>query len=318
MFNNKSSFCDFVECELESLLHSLNIESKKHKLSFLENAYEIKELDKTKHKELKEFLIRENDIGISRQELVAMLPVYMVDIEEDYIVLDMCASPGNKSLQVIELMSEKARLKGILARGVLIANELNPERAQKLVHLLQTQPSPNVIVTESAAQNFPFIPSINYDVVFCDVPCSGDGTARKNTGIRKTWKPYHALRNHEIQITILENSLRLCKDNGYIVYSTCSMDPIENEAVVAYILEKYRGHIELLDVSERLNKTGLKYSPGMIKWKVATDWKDKIEWIYDYSQVKKNKFIIRESMFHDTYTKKNFQNNVYFVNLLFI
>ena len=65
------------------------------------------------------------------KELVAMIPVSLIEeeINEDSIILDMCASPGNKTIQILEIMSEKARTKNTLPSGVIIANELDEKRA---------------------------------------------------------------------------------------------------------------------------------------------------------------------------------------------
>ena len=77
-------------------------------LNFLDNIYQIDTLDKANKidSELKQILYNENDYGILRQELVSMLPVNLIDIEESDIILDMCAAPGNKTIQILEIMSE--------------------------------------------------------------------------------------------------------------------------------------------------------------------------------------------------------------------
>jgi len=246
-----------------------------------------------------------------------MIPVSLVDIQEDSIVMDMCAAPGNKSVQILEIIQEKARDKGILPTGALISNELDFKRGEKLVHFLQSQPTINVIATQCPAQDFPVITDENLrpDIIFCDVPCSGDGTLRKNKGLRKRWRPDYALKNHQLQIEILENSIRLCKIGGTIVYSTCSINPIENEAVIAYVAGKYRDCVELTEINSRIkDNLNLKFSEGLVKWKIAYDWTDNknIQWAHTFDQVKKNKSLVRESMFHEIYTQKNFQNNIYF------
>jgi 16S rRNA C967 or C1407 C5-methylase (RsmB/RsmF family) len=291
--------------------------------SELDNIYQINKLDKSLCSELKELLKRENDLGILRQELVSMIPVSLVEIKEDYIILDMCAAPGNKSVQILEVMQEKARLKGVSPSGVLISNELDRNRCEKLINFLNCQPTLNVVTTQYPAQNFPLYTKEEHllpDIIFCDVPCSGDGTLRKNKGLRRRWKPEYGLRNHVIQIEILSNAINLCKKDGLIVYSTCAINPLENEAVIAHILEKYSNNIELVDVNEKVQKLGLNFSQALIKWKVPIDWDKKcsnIQWAYDYpSQDDKKKLkkieYVKESMFHEIYTKKNHQNNIYF------
>jgi multisite-specific tRNA:(cytosine-C5)-methyltransferase len=75
-----------------------------------------------------------------------------------------------------------------------------------------------------------------FDRILCDVPCSGDGTTRKNPGIWKVWKPADGLGLHTLQLRILSRAIQMLKPGGRLVYSTCSYNPIENEAVVSSAL----------------------------------------------------------------------------------
>ena len=282
------------------------------RLNLLDNIYQIDTLDKSNPIDsgLKQILFTENDYGILRQELVSMLPVNLVDIEESDIILDMCAAPGNKTIQVLEIMSEKARAKNTLPSGVIIANELNDKRAGNMAHFFKAHFPINIVVTNNNAESLPVIEDENYrpNIVVCDVPCSGDGTLRKNKMVRKKWKIDFGLENHFTQIKILDNAIRQCKNDGYIVYSTCAINPLENEAVVCHILEKYKDEIELINCSKKLRDMKIKFREGLIKWKVCIDvdkdnnyiWKEK------FSEVKNNRNgLIKESMFHDIYTYKN-------------
>jgi multisite-specific tRNA:(cytosine-C5)-methyltransferase len=107
---------------------------------------------------------------------------------------------------------------------------------------------------------------LEFDRILADVPCTGDGTTRKNIDVWKTWSPRAGLGLHPVQIRILERCLSMLKTGGRIVYSTCSYNPVENEAVVAHILKKYAGKIKLVDVSDRL--VGLKYRKGLSQWRI--------------------------------------------------
>ena len=282
------------------------------RLNFLDNIYQINTLDKSNEidNKLKQILYTENDYGILRQELVSMLPVNLIDIEESDIILDMCAAPGNKTIQILEIMSEKARAKNTLPSGVIIANELNDKRAGNMAHFFKAHFPINIVVTNNNAENYPIIEDENYrpNIVICDVPCSGDGTLRKNKMIRKKWRIEFGLENHFIQRKILDNAIRQCKNDGYIIYSTCAINPIENEAVVCYIMDKYKDEIELINCSKKLRDMKIKFREGLIKWKVCVDidkdnnyiWKEK------FNEVKNDrKGLIKESMFHDIYTYKN-------------
>jgi tRNA (cytosine34-C5)-methyltransferase len=106
--------------------------------------------------------------------------------------------------------------------------------------------------------------NILFDRILCDVPCSGDGTLRKNPDLWKKWNPGHAFSLQSIQLRIATRGIQLLAPGGLMVYSTCSMNPIENESVVAQLLQTFQGQISLVDVSDQL--PGLKTKPGLSKW----------------------------------------------------
>lgn len=126
-------------------------------------------------------------------------------------------------------------------------------------------------MTCGEAQNFPLLsecPSSQgfFDRVLCDVPCSGDGTLRKNPTIWKDWDPKNGLHLHPLQLAIAKRGAQVLKVGGFMCYSTCSFNPIENEAVVTSLLLWSRGALKLVDVSKKLAK--LRRRPGLKTWKV--------------------------------------------------
>ena len=314
--NKIYTFSESLEEEITELLiketeHFSN-RVKRIKLNFLDNIYQIDKLDKNDKIDntLKEILFTENDYGILRQELVAMVPINLVEIEESDIILDMCAAPGNKTIQALEIMEEKARIKSTLPTGVIIANELDAKRAGNMAHFFKAHFPINIIVTNNNAENLPLIEDENYkpNIVICDVPCSGDGTLRKNKLVRKKWKIDFGLEDHFTQVKILNNAIKQCKNDGYIIYSTCAINPLENEAVVCNIMEKYKDEIEIINCGKKLREMGIKFREGLIKWKVCVgiDKNNKCIWEEKYQNLKDNKSgLIKESMFHDIYTYKN-------------
>jgi 16S rRNA C967 or C1407 C5-methylase (RsmB/RsmF family) len=78
-----------------------------------------------------------------------------------------------------------------------------------------------------------------FDRILCDVPCSSDAAIRKIPQKWHRWTTKDSQQLHPLQITILERGFELLKVGGKISYSTCSLNPIENEAVVAAMLKKY-------------------------------------------------------------------------------
>lgn len=217
------------------------------------------------------FLVSMNDIGaINRQEAVSMIPPLMLAVQPGQTVIDLCAAPGSKTAQILESASTAGREGGVpnLARdGLVVANDADIRRCWMLSHQLKRFASADLVVTHHDAQFFPKI--MMFDRVLCDVPCTGDGTMRKAPDIWRRWTPDMGIGIHRLQRQILERGLDILKPGGRLVYSTCSMNPLENEAVVAHALRKYGGDVELADVSDVL--PGLKRRAGLSRWKVKNN-----------------------------------------------
>lgn len=262
------------------------------------------------------FLVAETDVGnITRQEVVSMIPPLLMDLKPGMTVLDLCAAPGSKSAQLIELIhaGEEERSKQVASNtlngldrpegeefeddgrstGLLIANDVDYRRAHMLVHQVKRLSSPNIIVTNHDATVFPSIkiPSspaadgkpvpnryLKFDRILADVPCSGDGTVRKNLEIWKNWTPSNGVGLHATQVRILIRALQMLKVGGRVVYSTCSMNPIEDEAVLAEAISRCGGSkwVEIVETKDYL--PGLKRHSGLKEWNVMDKfgrvWKD--------------------------------------------
>ena len=121
---------------------------------------------------------------ITRQETVSMIPPVVLSVEPHHKVLDMCAAPGSKTSQLLEIVSTFDGSNDLEPKGCVVANDSDPKRAYMLVHQLRRINSPAVLVTSCDAQFFPLLDGEGmFDRVLCDVPCSGDGTTRKNPGV---------------------------------------------------------------------------------------------------------------------------------------
>ncbi|CCI48359.1 unnamed protein product [Albugo candida] len=220
--------------------------------------------------DFQKWLIQLSDGGsITRQEAVSMIPPLLLQVQPEHKVLDMCAAPGSKTSQILE--SLHAGSSNTIPSGLVVANDCDLKRAYLLVHQSKRLPSPALLVTCGEAQNFPLLsecPSSQgfFDRVLCDVPCSGDGTLRKNPTIWKDWDPKNGLHLHPLQLAIAKRGAQVLKVGGFMCYSTCSFNPIENEAVVTSLLLWSRGALKLVDVSKKLAK--LRRRPGLKTWKV--------------------------------------------------
>jgi 16S rRNA C967 or C1407 C5-methylase (RsmB/RsmF family) len=224
-------------------------------------------------KEFHRFLVSENDVGnISRQEAVSMIPVLLMDIKPGQYVLDMCAAPGSKTAQLLEgIVGDGDKFPD----GLVIANDFDQKRAYMLVHQAKRLQTPCLLVTNHEAQDFPRIiiekenepvKALQFDRILCDVPCSGDGTIRKNKQVWKTWNGGNGNGLHKVQFSILNRGCEMLKVGGRLVYSTCSFNPVENEAVVANIIAQSDGALKLVDMSKSLPT--LKRNPGISTWVV--------------------------------------------------
>ncbi|XP_042469694.1 uncharacterized protein LOC122052297 [Zingiber officinale] len=274
-----------------------------------------------------EFLKQENEVGnITRQEAVSMVPPLFLDVHPDHYVLDMCAAPGSKTFQLLEMIHHSIE-PGLLPNGLVIANDVDVQRCNLLIHQTKRMSTANLVVTNHEAQYFPTYPcvkdyketlkgekelmkgSLQFDRILCDVPCSGDGTLRKAPDIWRKWNAGMGNGLHRLQVEIAMRGVALLKVGGRMVYSTCSMNPVENEAVVAEVLRRSANSIKLLDVSGELSE--LVRRPGLKTWKL----KDRGLWLASHKDVPQyRRGVIVPSMFpsgksHDEILKYDGQEN---------
>lgn len=239
-------------------------------------------------KNFQRFLVGETEVGnLSRQEAVSMIPPLFLDVQPHHYCLDMCAAPGSKTAQIIEALNPHHTT----STGLLIANDSDYKRTHMLVHQTGRMPSKGLMVTNFDASMFPAIKledgkNLQFDRILADVPCSGDGTLRKNIEIWAKWGVTDGNSLHSLQLRILERAMNMLKPGGRLVYSTCSLNPSEDESVIAAALLKHT-QFSLVDVSSELPE--LKRRPGMAKWKVATqEGKDgEIHWYNTFDEYRK-------------------------------
>ena len=210
--------------------------------------------------EIREVLKALHETGrLTRQEIVSMIPVLAMELSPGEIVLDMCASPGSKTTQIAECLGES---------GVVFANEISNSRANTLVSNVQRHASRSVIVINHDGRHLPIIPKDGFHKILVDAPCTGSATTRKNPEIWGKWTPQGGRSLHNLQISLLRKAVRLVRPGGRIVYSTCSLDPVENEAVVAEIL-RTENNLKLIPASEILSD--LPGREGFSSWEIMGD-----------------------------------------------
>ncbi|MFB6199351.1 MAG: RsmB/NOP family class I SAM-dependent RNA methyltransferase [Candidatus Nanohaloarchaea archaeon] len=159
------------------------------------------------------------------QEESASLPVKILKPKENDEILDMCAAPGGKTTQIAAAIKNN---------GKIIANDQSSKRLQSLTANKYRTGSAAAATTNYDARNLP--ENQKYDKILLDAPCSGEADrARRN---------FEAADKEEIknlsklQKQLIEKAEKLLKDDGTLVYSTCTIAPEENEAVVKHATEE--------------------------------------------------------------------------------
>ncbi|KAK1345272.1 hypothetical protein QTO34_013982 [Cnephaeus nilssonii] len=247
-----------------------------------------------------QFLVSETESGnISRQEAVSMIPPLLLNAHPHHKILDMCAAPGSKTTQLIEMLH--ADMNVPFPEGFVIANDVDNKRCYLLVHQAKRLSSPCIMVVNHDASSIPrLMIDVNgkkevlfYDRILCDVPCSGDGTMRKNIDVWKKWTTLNSLQLHGLQLRIATRGAEQLVEGGRMVYSTCSLNPMKMKHVIVCSLFKPDGAFKLADVSSEL--PGLKWMPGLTQWKVMT--KDG-QWFAEWDEVPHSRHTqIRPTMF---------------------
>lgn len=215
---------------------------------------------------------------LALQEAAAMLPALALQPASSHFVLDLCAAPGGKTLQLLDMMMAAAPPSSRAVEGFLVSNDLQRERQVRTLRRGHCQPCAPLMVTHADATKFRLwtrtSPAsrtpILFDRVLCDVPCGGDGTLRKSPAVWSRWNTRTGLRNHALQVAILRNGLASLKLGGVLVYSTCSLDPIQNEAVVNAVMASDPS-LRLLSREEALPEEtwrALNCDPGLRTWRV--------------------------------------------------
>ena len=104
-----------------------------------------------------------------------------------------------------------------------------------------------------------------FDYVYADVPCSGDGTFRKAPALWAKWHLSNAFALHRIQVQLAFHALSMLKVGGVLIYSTCSLNPIENEAVITTLIERCGYGVDILEANNFL-KDRLNINKGVSRW----------------------------------------------------
>lgn len=164
------------------------------------------------------------------QEPSAMTPAELLKIDPDDRVLDLCAAPGGKSTEL------GAKLQGT---GVLVCNDISASRAKSLLKNIELAGISNsLVLSETPEKLSNYFPEY-FDKILVDAPCSGEGMFRKDTSMIKNWSEESVENYSNIQRTILPYAASMLKPGGYMMYSTCTFSPEENERTICDFLDEH-------------------------------------------------------------------------------
>jgi len=161
------------------------------------------------------------------------------DLSGPLMVLDLCAAPGGKSTILSELIGKDS---------LLVANDAIRSRAVILAETLSKWGTANSLVTQNDPSSFARLPGM-FDIILVDAPCSGEGMFRTAVAVNE-WSVGNAAHCSERQKRILMDVWPALRENGILVYSTCTFNPGENEENIRWLIDKQRAECIRLDISK--------------------------------------------------------------------
>ncbi len=172
------------------------------------------------------------------QDPSAMTPASRLPVEPGNRVLDLCAAPGGKSTELA------AKLSG---DGLIVANDISVKRAKALQKNIELFGVTNSLITTEYPEKLSGYFLHYFDRILIDAPCSGEGMFRKDPDMIKSWDADSPARYAAMQKDIVKHALPMLAPGGYLLYSTCTFSPLEDENTVMEIL-KMDADISLVDI----------------------------------------------------------------------
>ena len=181
---------------------------------------------------------------ILRQTLYSGSNLYI--LHSTLSVLDLCAAPGGKSTLLRSVLPEES---------VLFSNEPVRNRANILAENIQKWGYPDCYVTNNYPRDYRK-EKTRFDVILCDVPCSGEGMFRKDETTIREWSKQNVEKCWRLQRDIVKEAWECLNDGGLFIYSTCTFNTKENEENIRWILEEYEAEVLNIETRPEWNITG--------------------------------------------------------------
>lgn len=172
------------------------------------------------------------------QEPSAMLPAYLLNPNENDVVLDLCAAPGGKSMQASLLMHNK---------GLIVSNDIAKNRAFAISENAERMGRGNLLIVNNDFSNIYQHYLNTFDKIILDAPCSGSGMFRKMDEMQEDWSIAKVEKYAEIQKSLILIAYAMLKEGGEMVYSTCSFSYEEDEEVIDYLLNNTDAEIKPIE-----------------------------------------------------------------------
>lgn len=190
------------------------------------------------------------------QEVVSALPAPILDPDPDDTLLDLCAAPGSKTSHLAALTDD---------RGILVANDVDLGRLSALRSNLDRLGVTSAMVTNRDGRHLEAqaLDIEEFDGALVDVPCSCEGTIRKNPNALADWSEDYLAEISTVQRALLARAIRLTKRGGTVVYSTCTFAPEENEGVLTEVLSSESCRMVPVDLP-------IESRPGITSWEGET------------------------------------------------
>lgn len=187
------------------------------------------------------------------QEPSAMLPAEILNPDSDDIVLDLCAAPGGKTMQMAAMMANK---------GLLISNDISSNRLRALLRNGELLGVKNLIVLNDHQSKIGPALYKKVDKLLIDAPCSGEGMFKKDDDAINAYADYDINECTRMQKEILDDILDVLSESGEMVYSTCTFNTFENEDMITYAKAQ-----KALDILPLESQYGFKAGsiPGVLK-----------------------------------------------------
>ncbi|MBS1626395.1 MAG: RNA methyltransferase [Bacteroidetes bacterium] len=159
-------------------------------------------------------------------------------------VLDVCAAPGGKS----------TLLSTYFNNGLVVSNEVIKQRANILTENITKWGLPNVVVTNNDPKQFKQLENY-FDVIVVDAPCSGSGLFRKDEEAINEWSENNVMLCNQRQQRIIADVMNCLKQDGILIYSTCSYSIEENETILDWVCNTFNASTIQVELQPQWNIT---------------------------------------------------------------